>query len=81
MNGVTPKAWWHERKELSLARKAAMPSRETCAKPGDAFLIVNRRDGFARAVQRPLGHGPGRAGGRGIAVRDRTTGTPSTTSR
>jgi hypothetical protein len=40
MNGGTPKAWWHERKELSLARKAAMPSRETCAKPGDAFLIV-----------------------------------------
>ena len=37
MNGGTPKAWGHERKELSLARKAAMPSRETCAKPGDAF--------------------------------------------
>jgi hypothetical protein len=40
MKGGTPKAWWHERKELSLARKAAMPSREMCAKPGDAFLIV-----------------------------------------
>jgi hypothetical protein len=35
-----PKPWWQERKELSLARKAAAPSREACARPGDAFLIV-----------------------------------------
>jgi hypothetical protein len=35
-----PKEWWKVRKEISLARKAAKPSREVCAKPGDAFLIV-----------------------------------------
>lgn len=40
MSGDAPKPWWQEQKELSLARKAAKPSRPACAKPGDAFLIV-----------------------------------------
>ncbi|MEN9632388.1 MAG: hypothetical protein RL077_792 [Verrucomicrobiota bacterium] len=40
MSTTTPKPWWQEAKELSLARKAAKPSREAGAKPGDAFLIV-----------------------------------------
>jgi hypothetical protein len=40
MSGGAPKAWWQEAKELSLARRAAKPSREACARPGDAFLIV-----------------------------------------
>lgn len=40
MSGDAAKRWWQERKEISLARKAAKPSREACAKPGDAFLIV-----------------------------------------
>jgi hypothetical protein len=34
------KPWWLEQKELSLARKAAKPSRGACARAGDAFLIV-----------------------------------------
>jgi RloB-like protein len=40
MSGGVPKPWWQEAKELSLARKAALPSRLAFAKPGDAFLIV-----------------------------------------
>lgn len=40
MSSNAPKPWWQEQKELSLARKAAKPSRPACAKPGDAFLIV-----------------------------------------
>lgn len=40
MSGGAAKPWWQEAKELSLSRRAAVPSREACAKPGDAFLIV-----------------------------------------
>jgi hypothetical protein len=40
MNDGVTKPWWQEEKELSLARKAAKSSREACARPGDAFLIV-----------------------------------------
>lgn len=40
MSADASKPWWQEAKELSLARKAAKPSRAACAKPGDAFLIV-----------------------------------------
>jgi hypothetical protein len=40
MSGGAPKPWWQEAKELSLARRVPTPSREACAKPGDAFLIV-----------------------------------------
>lgn len=40
MSTGAAKPWWQERKELSLARKAATPSREACARPGDSFLIV-----------------------------------------
>lgn len=34
------KQWWQAAKELSLAHKAAKPTRKACAQPGDAFLIV-----------------------------------------
>ncbi len=40
MSSGAAKPWWQEAKELSLARKVAMPSRAAHAKPGDAFLIV-----------------------------------------
>lgn len=32
--------WWQEAKAMSLARRAALPTKVGTAKPGDAFLIV-----------------------------------------
>jgi hypothetical protein len=32
--------WWQEAKAMSLARRAALPTKVGTAKPGDAFLVV-----------------------------------------
>jgi hypothetical protein len=40
MSDNAAKPWWQTAKEMSLARRAAKPSRHIYAKPGDSFLIV-----------------------------------------